>query len=203
VNPDYESHGRVRQKQRTRDALVAATLDLVRAGDTPTVAQAADHAGVSRTTAYRYFPNQRSLLVAAHPEMQASTLLPAEPPARIEDRLETVVTSFIAIILETEAAQRTMLRLSLEPDPSARGRLPLRQGRGIGWISEALAPLRDQLTATEVHRLALAVRSAIGIEALVWLTDIAGLSHDDAVANMQWTAQALLYAAVTRGPPRG
>jgi hypothetical protein len=31
-------------------------------------------------------------------------------------------------------------RLSLEPDPSLRGELPLRQGRAIRWITEALAP---------------------------------------------------------------
>ena len=52
--------------------------------------------------------------------------------------------------------------------------LPLRQGRAIGWFEEALAPLRPQLGPAGVRRLAIAVRSAVGIESLVWLTDVAG-----------------------------
>jgi len=43
----------------------------------------------------------------------------------------------------------------------------------------------------ELRRLVLAIRSAIGIEALVWLTDVAGLSRDDAVDLMRWSARAL------------
>ena len=59
------------QKGRTRAALVEAARDLVAAGQTPTVEAAAQAAAISRTTAYRYFPNQRALLLAAHPETGA------------------------------------------------------------------------------------------------------------------------------------
>ncbi|MET0826166.1 MAG: TetR family transcriptional regulator, partial [Acidimicrobiales bacterium] len=70
----YESTGRTGQKQRTRDALVTAARGLVADGRTPTVEETAEAAGISRTTAYRYFSNQRSLLVAAHPETEATSL---------------------------------------------------------------------------------------------------------------------------------
>ena len=66
----YESTGRTRQKQRTRDALLEAAQALLAAGETPTVEQAADAAGISRTTAYRYFASQRSLLLAALPRAE-------------------------------------------------------------------------------------------------------------------------------------
>ena len=89
-----------------------------------------------------------------------------------------------------------MLRLSLEADPVERAQLPLRQGRGIKWIEEALAPLREQMSDAEVHRLTLAIRSATGIEALAWLTDVAGLSRDDATELMRWSARALLQSAL-------
>ena len=85
-----------------------------------------------------------------------------------------------------------MLRLSLEDDPEDRGGQPLRQGRAIGWITEALEPVRDQLSDDELHQLVLAIRSATGIEALVWLTDIGGLSRDAAVELMRWSAQSML-----------
>lgn len=195
MSTSYEAHGRVAQKRRTREALVAAARDLVAAGRTPTVEDAAEAAAISRTTAYRYFPNQRVLLAAAHPETAAETMLPADPPTDVVARLDLVVSAFTRMILDTEAQQRTMLRLSLEIAPDERAALPLRQGRVIRWIEEALEPLAAELPPAEVHRLAVAIRSATGIEALVWLVDVAGLSRDDAAELMRWSARALLDAA--------
>jgi len=199
----YEMAGRTRQKQRTRGALVEAARELVIQGRTPTVDEAAARASVSRTTAYRYFPNQRALLVAAHPEIEARSLLPETAPSDVAVRLDAVVTAFLHLIVDTEAQQRTMLRLSLDPDPSHRGELPLRKGRAIGWIGEALSPLRGQLTERDLRRLILAIRSAAGIEALVWLTDIAGLSRRDAVQLMRWSASALLRSALAESSTAG
>src|SRR3954467_8410969 len=54
--------GRVSQKNRTRAALVAAAREMVEAGNQPTVSDAAEAAGISRATAYRYFPAQELLL---------------------------------------------------------------------------------------------------------------------------------------------
>ncbi len=192
----YELNGRIDQKRRTREALVAAARDLVANGETPTVEAAAEAASISRTTAYRYFPNQHALLVAAHPETGRASLLPDDPPADAASRLDLVIDALTRSTVENEAQQRTMLRLSLEADPVERSQLPLRQGRAIKWIEEALAPLHSKLSASELHRLAIAIRSATGIEALVWLVDVAGLSRDDANDLMRWSARALLDAAV-------
>ena len=201
MSTPYEVTGRTDQKRRTRTALVAAARDLVAAGLTPTVEEAAADAGVSRTAAYRYFPNQRALLMAAHPETAARSLLPDDAPAEVEPRLDAVVGAFTRLIVDTEAQQRTMLRLSLEAGPEERAALPLRQGRAIGWIEEALAPLGDRLSKPQIHQLTLAIRSCIGIEALAWLTDIAGLDRTEAVELMSWSARAMLHAAVSQAPP--
>jgi AcrR family transcriptional regulator len=192
----YESAGRTHQKQRTRQALVTAARDMVARGVTPTVEEAAAKASISRTTAYRYFASQRSLLVAAHPEIEARSLLPENAPSDAEARLDLVVQNFLHLIIGSETQQRTMLRLSLDPDPSLRGSLPLRQGRAIGWITEALAPLSSRMSDAQLRRLAIAIRSAAGIEALVWLTDIAGLSRKEAVQVMRQSARALLRSAL-------
>ena len=42
----------------------------------------------------------------------------------------------------------------------------------------------------------LSVRSAVGIEALVWLTDIAGLTREEAAERMHWSARALYLQAL-------
>jgi AcrR family transcriptional regulator len=174
---------------------------LLARGITPTVEQAAQEASVSRTTAYRYFPSQRDLLVAAHPEIAASSLLPADASADPAQRLDAVVDAFTQLIVETEAQQRSMLRLSLDAETQPPDALPLRQGRAIGWIGEALVPLQGSLSEQELHRLVVAIRSAVGIEALAWMTDVAGLSRPEATRLMRWSAQALLRAALTSEPP--
>jgi AcrR family transcriptional regulator len=196
MSTSYELVGRTRQKSRTRAALVEAARTLVARGLTPTVEDAAAASSISRTTAYRYFPNQRALLVAAHPETEAASLLPVDVGNDPEARLDAVVEAFTQLIADSEPQQRTMLRLSLEPDAPLREPGLLRQGRAIGWITEALAPLRGQLPDADLDRLVLAIRSAIGIEARVWLTDVAGLSPADATQLMRWSAQALYRATV-------
>jgi AcrR family transcriptional regulator len=201
MSTPYEVGGRSAQKERTRAALVASARALVAAGITPTIEDAAAHASISRTTAYRYFPNKRALLVAAHPEVGATSMLPTDPPDDPAGRLDAVVRNFSAMILDTEAQQRTMLRLSLEADEAERDALPLRQGRAIGWIAEALEGLRGDLDDDELRQLVLSVRATIGIEAIVWLVDVAGLSRNDAVALTRWSAQALLQHAATVAPP--
>jgi len=193
----YEAHGRAGQKGRTRGALISAARSLIAQGVTPTVEAAAAAALISRTTAYRYFSSQRALLIAAHPEIETTSMLPPNPPRDPESRLDAVLHEFHRMILETELQQRTALRLSLEPG-SQRGDHPLRQGRAVGWIAEALSPLQTLLPEEDLMGLVFAIRSATGIEALVWLTDVAGLSREEATALMRDSAQALLRSALSK-----
>jgi AcrR family transcriptional regulator len=193
--PDLLSHGRKQQKLRTRNALIEAAHRLVGEGKSPTVEDAAEAANISRTTAYRYFKNQAELLALAHPEIVKTSLLPADAPPTAEERLEIVVREITRIVAERETQYRTMLRLSLDP-ATPRDSLVLRQGRAIGWIEDALAPLRSQLSHAELRRLVLAIRSAAGIEAFVWLVDVGGLSRQDAVKTLRWSARTLLRGAL-------
>lgn len=197
----YEQTGRSPQKGRTRAALVTATRQLLARGLTPTVEQAAVEAAISRTTAYRYFPNQRMLLLAAHQDVDRPSLLPEAPPADLEARLAVVVEEFTRLTVDTEPQLRAALRLSLDPDPAHREKLLVSGARAILWIEEALAPLLHTRSARDLRGLAVAIRSAVGIEALVWLTDVAGLSRDDAVRVMRWSAGALLRAALAADFP--
>lgn len=191
----YERSGRTRQKARTREALVAATRALVAEGATPTVEDAAARADISRTTAYRYFTNQRALLFAAHPEIDRASLLDAGAPSEPSARLGAMLEEFHRMMLETEPQLRMALRLSLEHGPE-QSESVMRRGRAVAWIEDALAPLAGQISKPQLRRLALAIRSAAGIESLVWLIDVARVSRQEAVETMRWSAQALLRAAL-------
>jgi len=196
MSTPYELTGRTSQKARTRNALVAAARELMAEGINPTVEQAADRADISRTTSYRYFPNQRALLLATYPELEAPTLLEADASNDPVERVAAVAGHYTAQVLEYEHELCAQLRLSLEPSVEGQD-LHLRKGRAIGWYEDALAPLRDRMPAAEVHRVALAIRAATGIEAFVWLTGIAGLSREEAGEIMRFSARAIAESAAT------
>jgi hypothetical protein len=97
---------------------------------------------------------------------------------------------------ETEPALRAMLRLSLDPASGEGHELPFRKGRRIAWVEDALEPLRGRLAEHDFRRLVIAIAAAVGIDALVWLRDVAGLSSEEAADTMRWSARALLQAAL-------
>jgi AcrR family transcriptional regulator len=192
----YELTGRSNQKLRTRNALIAATRELLAQGVTPTMEGAAAAASISRTTAYRYFPNLRALLVAAYPHIEERSLLGPQPPKDPAARLAVVAEDQTQRILKYEAEMRAVLRLSLEADSPAGPELPMHRGLRIGWIEEALAPLRGEMDKDELQQLIYGIGATLGIEAFVWLTDIARLPREEAAAIMRSNASRLLRAAL-------
>jgi AcrR family transcriptional regulator len=192
----YEQTGRINQKTRTRAALIAAARDLLARGELPTMEGAAAAAAISRTTAYRYFPTTRALLVAAYPHIESPPLLGADAPADPLQRLELLLRDHAKRILEYEPEQRAVLRMSLEPHGKGPPDLPMNRGMRIGWIEDALAPLRARLQEDEFTRLVHGIGATFGIEAFVWLTDVAGLSREEAVETIRANALAILRSAL-------
>ncbi len=190
----YQQTGRVTQKARTLEALVAAARQLLSSGVTPTVAEAAETARVSRTTAYRYFPTQQALLLAAYPEIGKDSVLGDDPPDDVAARFEIVFAEMARQLTENEAPLRAMLKLSLGAAPQ-RDQPLLRRGRRRTWVADALSPLRAQIDDNQFERLVLAITAATGIEVFVWLTDIAKLEPHDAFSIMRFSAQTLLDTA--------
>ncbi len=190
----YQETGRSRQKARTLEALVTAARALLASGVTPTVAETAEAALVSRTTAYRYFPTQHALLLAAYPEIGKDSILGDDPPDDVQARFEIVFAEMARQVIENGAPLRAMLKLSL--DESAEREQPLlRRGRRRGWVADALSPLRGTMSDGDLDRLVLAITAATGIEVFVWLTDIARLTADEAIDVMRFSAQTLLGTA--------
>lgn len=196
----YERTGRSRQKQRTRASLLEAARALLADGFTPSVEQVADAAGISRTTAYRYFPNQRELLLAAIPVIDRDSQLTADASNDVGVRVRRVVEAQLEILRTYEPQLRMALALSLDqPRDGAANTSPLRAGRAIDWFLDALSPLEHSHPQLDRRRLAVAIRACCGIESWIWLTDVARATPDEAAEIMRTSARALLSDAMGSG----
>ena len=204
----YESFGRMNQKRRTRGALMTAATALVRRGETPTVAQVAEAAFVSKSPAYRYFPTQEALLAevmldaAVGPDLEA-VYAAARRPETAALRLDAVVRADHALVTKHEAAFRALLRATLAPRTDDPAEIPRRPGNRLRYLAEALAPLRDQLGDARLQRLVLALALCVGMESVMVLGDIGGLPPADAELVKRWATAALLRAALDEAAATG
>jgi hypothetical protein len=57
------------------------------------------------------------------------------------------------------------------------------------------------MAESELRRLVYAIRINTGIEALVWLTDVAGLAREEAAEVMRWSASSLLQSVLSNQNP--
>ena len=202
MTSSYESFGRINQKRRTRAALKAATAEFVRRGMTPTVAQVAEAALVSKSTAYRYFPSQEALLAevlldeAVRPDLEA-VYAAAETPGSAAARLDAVVRADHALVVKHETAFRTALRAMLALSTDDRSEVPRRPGNRLRYLAEALSPLEERLGVQRLQRLVMALSMCVGMESIMVMEDICGLSPADAETVKRWAAATLLQATLS------
>ena len=197
--------GRQNQKQRTRNAIVATARELVRQGQLPSVADVAAAALVSPATAYRYFPDQLSLLRAALQEALPRDEEIATPihdkTADVAERVAHATTAFLRLTLKRESLVRTVMALSLlqsvEAPANRREAVALRPGYRLAWIAQALAPLEGRIDADALRRLTNALAVVVSSEALIALQDVSGLDADTAVDICTWAARTLVQAVVS------
>jgi AcrR family transcriptional regulator len=196
--------GRLNQKRRTRRALIEAASNLVRAGQQPSVAEAAEAALVSKATAYRYFPTQHALLEevgfeAMHPS--ARSLLEGAPEHDPQARFETILRAVHGYMTSEEALLRTMLKVTqerwLESADRAEQDPVVREGRRLEHIDAVIEPLRNQLDSEALARLRCGLALVFGIEPIVVLKDVCGLDSAETLQVLQWVGKTLIAASIT------
>ena len=110
-------------RNRTMRLLREAARELLRTGSPLTVPAAAELAGVSRATAYRYFPNNDSVVLHATMSLADNPLEDtdwtagaAASPDELGARAADLVRATATWAFDHEIELRTMLRLSLTPE---------------------------------------------------------------------------------------
>ena len=198
---------RANQKARTRAAIVDAAKELHgQSGDTPTVADAAAQAGVSRATAYRYFPTQEALeveIVGVSRDVEATEAAVERIRGHdVEKRLLALVDGLNPVAFENEEDFRRALWVYqdtwLRSWRSGAEAPVVREGRRMRWLDRVLEPL--DLPDERKNRLQAALALTLGGEALVVMKDVCHLDQEEALDVLRWAAQAILRAGLADDP---
>jgi len=194
---DEHAHGAA---ARTRRLLVQTAMEIVDRGHVPSVSEVAGVSGVSRATAYRYFPTQSRLIATIMDyslgPVRSWTSTSTNGLERLRDLFERTYPRF----KEFEPQMRAALQLALEHDALDRAGLlkeaPYRRGFRRAILENAARPLEKVLGKARFRRLILALSVIYGIEPYVVLKDIWGLESREVEKVSRWMADALIAAAL-------
>jgi len=177
---------------------------MMRRGINPTVAEAAEAAGVHRATAYRYFPTARTLLAEA--ALAVSDLdtekVYADAPSR--DPL-TLIDMAVVAVCDLMFAEESLFRRNLvealegwfvRQEEGTVDEFPFRSTRRFMWIDPCLEPLADVLNPAQLRRLRNGLALTFGSEAVVVTRDVCRIAPDEATETMRWAAASLIRTAV-------
>ncbi|NNU81511.1 TetR/AcrR family transcriptional regulator [Halovulum dunhuangense] len=171
---------RTRQKQRTRAALLKGARDVLDRGEALTVQAAADAAGISKATAYRYFPDPGSLAAEAMLDIDMPTAdRILEGIAGTRARAQRVRGFYLDFTFEHEAQFRAYLAQTMR-DWAARSqeaRRGMRGARRVAAFELALTSERPRLGPEGLRELVQCLSTATGIEQLIALSDVCGLDR--------------------------
>lgn len=189
-------------KERTLRLMREAARELLRTGGPLTVPAVAELAGVSRATAYRYFPTNDAVVLHATMSLaddpledSAWAMAPDASSGELDVRAADLVRATAAWAFEHETELRMMLHLSLDP-----GTEHVKPRRGLTnrgrWIAALLERLPSDVPRDARDRLANALVPLFGADAVVWTTDMADLPPDQATDLLAWMARVLVKATL-------
>lgn len=172
---------------RTREILLTTANELLQQGSRISVAQVAQMAGVSKTTAYRYFSGAEALV------RESSLHLKAQSPDDLFDQVEDDLTIRINRLIDyhfdllTQNENEFRLFLSSAIQDSVVNREGYsRAGRRILLIEQALRPLKKGTDINTFRKMVNSISVVLGIESLTVLKDLSQLSDQEVVDTWRW-----------------
>ena len=188
-------------KAATFRLLLDTAMEIIQSsGHIPSVAEVAVRSGVSRATAYRYFPSRSALVTAVIDSSlgPVRTLASDNPSGR--ERVHELFVQTFPRFKEFEPQLRAAAQLSLEQWALERAGLleeePYRRGHRVRILQHAIEPLSPLLPPAVRDRLHRALSVVYGIEPYVILKDIWGLPDREVERVALWMADALIDAAL-------
>lgn len=205
TNPASEYKG---TRKRTYVLLVTTALELFEKGAMPSVSELALEAGVSRATAYRYFPTQSDLITATVNESLGPILTWRPQSEKTEERIDELLTFAFPRMFEHEGALRAALQASLQQwaqGRSAPQELKSKQferGNRKDILAMVTTPMKSEYPQEIVDKVIKAFSVIYGSEIFLVLKDIWKMDNQQVIELAQWMAKAIMNQAVADNTKR-
>jgi AcrR family transcriptional regulator len=194
-------------RARTYRLLLDRAMQMVKERGLVTVAEVAAAVGVSRATAYRYFPSRSKLVTALVEESLGPVRRFESAQTEGRERLTDLFVQTFPRFTEYEPQLRAAMQLALEHWAMEKsGRLdeePFRRGHRSFILDRAARPLRARLGARGYDRLLAALSVVYGIEPYIVLKDIWNAKNSDVETLSRWILDALVDKALADARVRG
>lgn len=199
INSSHEYTG---TRKRTYNLLVNTALMLFEKGDIPSVSELAIESGVSRATAYRYFPTQNDL-IAAIVNASLGPILTWKPSSeKTEERIDELLTFALPRMFEHEGALRAALQISLQQwakgraSPQELTEKPLERGNRKDILAMVTEPMKGEFPQEVIDKVIKAFSVIYGSEIFVVLKDIWKQEDDEVIKIAKWMAKAVMNQAI-------
>ncbi len=188
-------NGRIEQKLKTRERLIAMANTLLLQGQDISVELVAREAGISKATAYRYFTGSDGLKREAALQLKAKTsddlfadLSETDLPGRINRLIDYHFDLFTKNETEFRLFLSSVIGESIHPKSGYS-----RAGRRIILIEEALKPLKETLPPATFQQMVLALSVFFGIESITILKDLCKLNNEAVLKTWRWSVHRIVF----------
>lgn len=186
-------------KKKNYERLIDIALDSLEHGIEPTITELADKSGISRSTAYRYFPTQNDLISALVNRSLDPILQWHTNEQDISQRVNEFISFAYTEMIKHEGAIRATLRLSLQQWAMERSQSTPNSEKRIREnrkevISNLLQPLQSQLSEEQYNKVIYTISLICGSQITV-LKDVWNLDDSYIISLSQWIANAIINQA--------
>lgn len=191
VKPKYSG-----TRAKTYNLLINKAMNMLEMGWYPSIPELAIATGLSRATAYRYFPTQSDLVSSMVEESLGPIKAWVPTEETVQQRISTLLAFAYPQMEKHEGALRAALQVSLQQWAAARAQQANTEGllirgnrkRTLAMVTE---PLKDALPDDELERLKQAFSLIYGSEIFLVLKDIWQLESEQIQDVVQWMAKAI------------
>lgn len=193
-------------RRRTFNLLINTALTLFEQGAIPSVSELAADAGVSRATAYRYFPTQSDLISATVNASLGPILTWRSDSPETHTRMEQLLAFAYPQMFKHEGALRAALYVSLQQwaqDRSASAKSQVNdekkliRGHRKAILANVVEPLKSQVDKDTLDKVIRAFSLVYGSEVFLVMKDIWKMDDSGVIDITQWMAKAIINQALS------
>ncbi|AXG41555.1 TetR family transcriptional regulator [Photorhabdus laumondii subsp. laumondii] len=187
-------------RKKTYTLLINAALALFEQRAIPSVSELAMHAGVSRATAYRYFPTQSDLIDAIVGASLGPILTWKPASEKTEERITELLDFAYPRMFQYEGALRAALLVSLQQ--WAQGCLSegkqekkLVRGHRKDILAMVVEPLKGHFPPDILENVIRSFSLIYGSEVFLVMKDIWQMDNAEIIEITKWMAKAIINQA--------